>query len=31
MEKIKKAVGVIIIEIGFTMLSVGMLIAIAAS
>jgi hypothetical protein len=31
MEKIKKAVGVIIIEIGFTMLSVGMLIAVAAS
>lgn len=31
MEKIKKAVGVIIIEIGFTMLSVGMLIAMAAS
>ena len=31
MEKIKKAVGVLIIEIGFTMLSVGMLIAVAAS
>lgn len=31
MEKIKKTVGVIIIEIGFTMLSVGMLIAMAAS
>ena len=31
MKKIKNAVGVIIIELGFTMLSVGMLIAIAAS
>jgi hypothetical protein len=31
MEKIKKAVGVFIIEIGFTMLSVGMLIAVAES
>ena len=31
MEKIKKAIGVIVIEIGFTMLSVGMLVAVAMS
>ena len=31
MEKIKKTIGVIVIEIGFTMLSVGMLIAVAMS